>query len=226
MGVYFGRICVTHPSLGGKRYSSGGCVTCVNERSARRQKAIRARRVKLPTIKQILATGKKTYLGKICASHPERRGERWCSTRACLECWRKQGKNWRDKNLALSRQRERESAKRRRNENLQKFRERERKRARRSPESPQKQSARCALRRARKVSATPPLTALERARVQEFYDLAAARFAQTGDRWEVDHDVPLARGGLHHPDNLLLLPSKMNCAKGAHFSDTFTFLLS
>lgn len=81
-------------------------------------------------------------------------------------------------------------------------------------------------RRAAKRAQQPTLTAIERARYQEFYDIARARTAQTGEQWHVDHDKPLALGGLDHPDNLMLLPSKMNSAKGARYNSTFDFICS
>ena len=36
-----------------------------------------------------------------------------------------------------------------------------------------------------------------------------------GYNWEVDHIIPLSKGGLHHPANLQLLPKKENARKGA-----------
>jgi len=59
------------------------------------------------------------------------------------------------------------------------------------------------------------LTAIEKARLLEFYEIARARRAQTGEKWEVDHIIPVSRGGRHHPDNLQLLLGTENARKGA-----------
>jgi 5-methylcytosine-specific restriction endonuclease McrA len=70
------------------------------------------------------------------------------------------------------------------------------------------------------------LSAIERAQYQEFFEIARARKAQTGVDWTVDHDVPLSRGGLDHPSNLMLLPRDVNSAKGGRYGSTLAFLLS
>lgn len=190
-----------------------------------------------------------TYFGKVCAKHPELKGERYKSSYTCLICVRGRARERRRENpahaLAAGRAWAAENPEKRQAicrryytknrgkalassqawgaKNKEKRRGYERKWRAANPAAVLAYNAR---RRARKLSATPPLTAIDRARVQEFYDIAAARYAQTGERWQVDHDVPLARGGKHHPDNLLLLPAEMNSLKGARFNTTMDFLLS
>jgi len=71
--------------------------------------------------------------------------------------------------------------------------------------------------RAAKLSATPGwLTAMQKAQIQEFYEIATARTTQTGVAHEVDHIYPLqgkkARG-LHVPWNLQVLTSSENVRK-------------
>jgi hypothetical protein len=72
--------------------------------------------------------------------------------------------------------------------------------------------------RRRFAAAAESLTAIEKARLLEFYDLARARTFQTGVRWEVDHIIPLSKGGRHHPNNLQILLGKANATKGARLS--------
>lgn len=66
-----------------------------------------------------------------------------------------------------------------------------------------------AKRRARKLNQTPSLTNEEKHRVELLY-----RWAQDlPGNWQVDHVIPLNLGGLHHPDNLQLIPAKQNAQK-------------
>ena len=66
--------------------------------------------------------------------------------------------------------------------------------------------------------ATPSwLSAIEAAQMQEFYDIAKARSMQTGERYEVDHIIPLGGfmvSGLHVPWNLQIIREEENLAKG------------
>lgn len=86
--------------------------------------------------------------------------------------------------------------------------------------------AKCALRRARKKQALVALTAAEHLRINALYAEAARRTAETGIVHHVDHDVPLALGGAHHPDNLLVVPAAINLAKGARYASMWDFVSS
>ena len=86
--------------------------------------------------------------------------------------------------------------------------------------------ARDARRRARKAAATVPLTPTEHLRIDALYAEASRRTAETGTAYHVDHDAPLALGGKHHPDNLLVMPAAVNLAKGARYASTWDFISS
>ena len=63
-----------------------------------------------------------------------------------------------------------------------------------------------ARRRARIRNQTPELTKDEKHKLQEFY-------LNCPKGYEVDHIQPIARGGLHHPDNLQILTKSENRKK-------------
>lgn len=63
-----------------------------------------------------------------------------------------------------------------------------------------------ARRRARKKNQTPKLSREEKNKLQEFY-------LNCPNGYEVDHIIPLAKGGLHHPDNLQILSKTENRKK-------------
>jgi hypothetical protein len=76
---------------------------------------------------------------------------------------------------------------------------------------------------ARVKQATPSwISAIEAAQMQEFYDIAKARSMQTGERYEVDHIIPLGGSvvsGLHVPWNLQIIKEKENLAKGTRIME-------
>lgn len=79
--------------------------------------------------------------------------------------------------------------------------------------NPQKKTEARALRRARQAAATPNLDGDQAAIMATLYDSAKRVSEKTGIPHEVDHIVPLAKGGMHHPCNLQILPRSINRKK-------------
>jgi len=76
-----------------------------------------------------------------------------------------------------------------------------------------KLNAKEATRRARKLDQTPDLTKEEKKQIEDLYWLAKDLKAVTGEEYHVDHIHPISKGGLHHPDNLQILPADLNLKK-------------
>jgi hypothetical protein len=82
-------------------------------------------------------------------------------------------------------------------------------------ENQYKLNAKEAKRRVLKRSQTPELSEVEKAEVDYLYWLAKDLRAVSGQDYHVDHIHPVSKGGIHHPDNLQILPADINLAKGA-----------
>ncbi len=96
-------------------------------------------------------------------------------------------------------------------EDRERYRKRKREAARANKTKSRYHSA---LRRARRRKAAVPLTVEEQARVVGIYAEARAMTELSGEPYHVDHIKPLAKGGLHHPDNLQVLRGIVNLRKG------------
>lgn len=88
---------------------------------------------------------------------------------------------------------------------------------RRTPKGKAKSNYDCAMRRARKLKATPPwLTKEHRSEIRQIYNRSQEISIKTGILHHVDHIIPLAGlnvCGLHVPWNLQIIEGKENCRK-------------
>lgn len=74
-------------------------------------------------------------------------------------------------------------------------------------------------RRAKIKNQTPPDA--NRDLMLSFYYAAQRITDCTGIPFHVDHHYPIDKGGLHHQCNLRILPSSINCSKGAKLPEEF-----
>jgi 5-methylcytosine-specific restriction endonuclease McrA len=90
-------------------------------------------------------------------------------------------------------------------------------------------NARARINRLRRIRATPAwLDAIQRAQIQEFYEIAAARSVQTGEKHHVDHIFAIkGQGwcGLHVPWNLQVLTAEHNDRKWIKVPKAFERML-
>jgi 5-methylcytosine-specific restriction endonuclease McrA len=66
---------------------------------------------------------------------------------------------------------------------------------------------------------TPELSAEEQEMIRQIYEQRDRLNQEAGSiHYHVDHIIPLAKGGLHHPGNLRLITATENMQKGAIIS--------
>jgi 5-methylcytosine-specific restriction endonuclease McrA len=155
--------------------------------------------------------GKKTYIGstacKHCGSY-----EKYVSSYGCYPCNYKKGI---EKLLAgacegyMTKEKWAANRERRRED----IREHNRKYSK-SEKGKIVCNAKAAKRRATVKNQTPNLTQEEVGRILNLYEECVKLTARTGVLHEVDHIVPICKGGLHHPDNLQILTMEENRKKG------------
>jgi 5-methylcytosine-specific restriction endonuclease McrA len=105
----------------------------------------------------------------------------------CRSCYRKQTCEWQKDNKTIC------------NKKSQRWKKK----------NPDKLAAIEAGRRARKLNQTPDLTQEEKCQIELIYK----KSQKLGPNWQVDHIIPLSKGGLHHPDNLQIVTKTYNLHK-------------
>ena len=80
---------------------------------------------------------------------------------------------------------------------------------------PEKNNMRASKRRASLRNQTPDLTQEQVKEILTIYEECSRISNETGIPHEVDHIIPICKGGLHHPDNLQILTMKENRSKGS-----------
>ena len=202
MATISGKVCPKHPELKGERASNGRCRGCIRDanrkwRAANLAKAHECERKYRAANQEKVRKWRAAY----CEKAKVRARERYAVNPEKVLAY---GRKWRA-------------------ENSEKAREIARSWAAANPIARQAMRAR---RRARKANAYVSLTASERARELALREEARRLTRETGEAWHVDHDLSLALGGKHHPDNMMVIPAAINLAKGARYKSTMEFLLS
>jgi 5-methylcytosine-specific restriction endonuclease McrA len=65
------------------------------------------------------------------------------------------------------------------------------------------------------------MTNNDKLKIEELYSIANNARLTTGYDWDVDHIIPLNKGGLHKLSNLQVVPASWNRAKGDRNSDVY-----
>lgn len=78
---------------------------------------------------------------------------------------------------------------------------------------PEKNAAKAARQRAMRKNVTAPNA--NKKYIRSFYEIARRVAVCLGIPHDVDHIIPIAAGGVHHEDNLQILPASINRSKGA-----------
>ena len=135
--------------------------------------------------------------------------ECWLTTEQFAERNKKNNERSRKRNVECRDQRLKTQAKYRRN-NVEKLRAIGRKY---QSENREKYAMHTANRRSRIKRASTWLSAQDKILMENFYSMAARLSSCTGIQWDVDHIVPISRGGLHAPINLQVVPHRWNQVK-------------
>lgn len=78
----------------------------------------------------------------------------------------------------------------------------------------------CGRRRNRIAVNTPDMTEGEKAKMAQLYRVARLLAKRYGIAFDVDHIIPLSKGGEHHPRNMRVITASENRSKGAKLLST------
>jgi 5-methylcytosine-specific restriction endonuclease McrA len=81
--------------------------------------------------------------------------------------------------------------------------------------NPDKNARKEAYRRARKKGQTPELSPFDLLLINAIYTLSKLCSNTFKESYEVDHIIPIIKGGLHHPDNLQVITATENRRKSS-----------
>lgn len=129
--------------------------------------------------------------------------------------WREQNMERKKENARISYINQKEKIKQRSHKWYHSNKERAAERQRNwSKKNPDKHNDVRSMQRARKRKLTPPMTEEEKSLIEKFYEHASRLTKLLKIKHHVDHIIPLAKGGLHHPSNLQVIPASVNLRKG------------
>ena len=158
-----------------------------------------------------IAEGKKTYTGNTSCKHCGS-FEKYVSSYNCVSCAVKTGLEKLNNEELMKPYRTKGKKKKKldnwRKENYEKYKEQ-------WGRYPEKNNMRASKRRASLRNQTPDLTQEQVKEILTIYEECSRISNETGIPHEVDHIIPICKGGLHHPDNLQILTMKENRSKGS-----------
>ncbi len=156
-----------------------------------------------------IENGEKKYISatscKTCGSY-----ERYVCNKSCSPCTIKSGLEKLNNEELMKPYRTKEKKKKKldnwRQENYEKYKEQ-------WGRYPEKNNMRASKRRASLRNQTPDLTQEQVKEILTIYEECSRISNETGIPHEVDHIIPICKGGLHHPNNLQILTMKENRSK-------------
>ena len=196
---YFGKVCSKHPEVAGERFIAGRCIRCdrdiAHRHYAKHSVDILLRRRQRYAInnEKIREASRQYYWNHVEECRVRMKQWRINNQESYREC----NRLWAINNP----ERRRNTIQRWKNENRQHMRISRR--------------VHKAIRRGRELKLLPQLTKFDRTRLKVRYATARYLTQASGVIHEVDHIYPLAKGGLHHPDNLQILTRTENRKKWA-----------
>jgi 5-methylcytosine-specific restriction endonuclease McrA len=165
----------------------------------------------LPRRQQAKKNGELTYEGyKTCIKCGG--SERYTSNGSCVKCERERGiaKLLDNELMAPYRTKEKHQ------KNRERRRETIRENSKRYAQTEKGKITSCnnaSVRRARVRNQLPETADFDK--IKEIYSECRRISEETGIPHEVDHIIPIAKGGLHHQDNLQIITRELNRSKGA-----------